>query len=105
MCQGALIPVGEDITRFEVDHDIAWVLIVEKEVWERFNEKLAKAQEKAEAKLKEKTARNAKKKLKLNGHSLNGKSLNGKSVNGKRGSNDQSGAVLHPSRGAISHAG
>jgi len=24
--------VGEDITRFEVDHDIAWVLIVEKEV-------------------------------------------------------------------------
>jgi uncharacterized protein len=46
-------------------------------------EKLAKAQEKAEAKLKEKAARSAKKKLKLNGHSLNGKSLNGKSLNGK----------------------
>ncbi|MEH2614938.1 SET domain-containing protein [Bradyrhizobium sp. AZCC 1693] len=43
-------------------------------------EKLAKAEEKAEAKLK---ARSAKKKLKLNGHSLNGKSLNGKSLNGK----------------------
>jgi uncharacterized protein len=46
-------------------------------------EKLAKEQERAEAKLKEKTARNAKKKLKLNGHSLNGKSVNGKSLNGK----------------------
>ena len=30
--QGALIPVGEDISKFEVDDDIAWVLIVEKEV-------------------------------------------------------------------------
>lgn len=30
--QGTLIPVGEDIARFEVDDDIAWVLVVEKEV-------------------------------------------------------------------------
>ena len=30
--QGTLIPVGEDIARFEVDDDITWVLVVEKEV-------------------------------------------------------------------------
>jgi hypothetical protein len=35
--QGALIPVGEDISRFEVDDDISWVLIVEKEVWTLFS--------------------------------------------------------------------
>lgn len=27
-----MIPAGEDIERFEVEGDIAWVLIVEKEV-------------------------------------------------------------------------
>ena len=30
--KGTLIPVGEDIEKFEVDNDIAWVLVVEKEV-------------------------------------------------------------------------
>lgn len=30
--QGALIPVGEDIDTFRVDDDVAWVLVVEKDV-------------------------------------------------------------------------
>ena len=31
-CQGTLIPAGEDIETFSVDEDVAWILIVEKEV-------------------------------------------------------------------------
>ena len=31
-CQGTLVPAGEDIESFSVDNDVAWVLIVEKEV-------------------------------------------------------------------------
>jgi hypothetical protein len=30
--QGTLVPAGEDIEAFSVDEDVAWVLIVEKEV-------------------------------------------------------------------------
>jgi len=32
MFQGTLVPAGEDIEAFSVDEDVAWVLIVEKEV-------------------------------------------------------------------------
>lgn len=31
--KGSLIPVGEEISRFEVDDSLSWVLIVEKEVF------------------------------------------------------------------------
>ncbi|KAG6378050.1 hypothetical protein JVT61DRAFT_13730 [Boletus reticuloceps] len=30
--EGTLIPAGEDIERFEVQSDVSWVLVVEKEV-------------------------------------------------------------------------
>lgn len=31
--QASLIPVTEDIARFELSGEISWILIVEKEVW------------------------------------------------------------------------
>ena len=30
--EGTLIPAGEDITHFDVDDELTWVLVVEKEV-------------------------------------------------------------------------